>query len=91
MRVEDQAAAVRERQLLALQRGVVLAHARSVSVRAVADEISLGPWTISAERDDDGALSVEITLEGETRATFKLPPAEAEGSAGAPKGEDMDF
>ena len=57
----------------------------------MAEEISLGPWTISAEHDDEGALEVEIRLEGETRAKFVLPPEDAAGDAGHRRGEDMDF
>ncbi len=72
--------------------GACAAHAGSASVRAVADEISLGPWTISAKRDDEGVLEVEVRLEGETRAKFVLPPEDAPGSAGRPKrDQDMDF
>ena len=57
----------------------------------MADEISLGPWTISAERDDDGSLSVEVRFDGETRATFVLHPEDTASGAGRPRGEDMDF
>ena len=57
----------------------------------MADEISLGPWTVTAVRDDDGALRLEVRLDGETRAELVLPPEEAAGDAGRPRGEDMDF
>ncbi len=60
-------------------------------MRGVTDEITLGPWTISAERDDQGALEVEIRLDGQVRATFVLPPEDAAGDAGHPRGQDMDF
>ena len=56
----------------------------------MADEITVGPWTISAERGDDGALSVEVRLDGEMQASLVLPPAGGAGDAGAPR-EDMDF
>ena len=57
----------------------------------MADEISLGPWTISAEREGDGALRVEIRLDGETRTTLVLPAEDGGSGAGPHKREDMDF
>ena len=56
----------------------------------MADEITVGPWTISVERDADGSLSLEVRVDGETQATLVLPAKNGSGDAAQPH-EDMDF